>query len=107
VQPALVVEAQPLADADARLETVGIGLQVNLFVFQAAPQSLDKDIVQPASAAVHADPDPGGFQRVGERRAGELRALVGIEDLRPPISRKIGPTLWNGLQCITVVIVIR
>ena len=57
---------------------VGVGLQVNFLVLQAASQPLDKDVVQPAAAGVHADAHTGGFQRVGERRAGELRALVGV-----------------------------
>src|SRR5215469_10825645 len=78
VQPALVVEAEPLADADARLESIGIGFKMDLFVLQAAPQALDKDVVQPAPTAVHADPHPGGFQLVGKRRAGEWGTLVGV-----------------------------
>jgi len=52
VRSTLVIEVDPLADTDTRLETVGIGLQVDLFVLQAAPQPLDEDVVQPAPAAV-------------------------------------------------------
>ena len=59
--------------SNARLETNGIGLQVDLFASQAAPHPLDEDIVQPPPAAVHADAHAGGFQVVGKRRAGELR----------------------------------
>jgi hypothetical protein len=55
VQPSVVVKAEPLADGAARLESIGIGLQVHLFVLQAASQPLDEDVVQPAPAAVHAD----------------------------------------------------
>ena len=68
---------EPLADTDARLETVGIALQVALFILQAAPKSLDKDVVEPT--AVHADAHAGSFQLVGKRRAGELRPLIGVE----------------------------
>src|ERR1700730_1223872 len=89
VGAALIVEAQPLADADTRLETIGISLQVDLFVLQAAPQPLDEYIVQPAPATVHADPHSGGFQLVGKRRAGKLRALVGVEDLWPPFPQSV------------------
>ena len=42
-----------------------------------------------APAAVHADPHPGGFQLVGKRRAGELRTLIGVEDLGSPFSQGI------------------
>ena len=38
VRPELIVETEPLADADAPHVTIGIGLQVHFFVLQAAPQ---------------------------------------------------------------------
>src|SRR6516165_5029876 len=70
VRPAVIIEAKPLTDADARLEAVGIGLQMDLLMLQAAPQPFDEDVVQPAPAAIHADPDPGGFQLVGKGGGG-------------------------------------
>ena len=79
----------PLADADACLETIGLGLQMDLFVFQAAPQPLDENIVQPAPAAVHADARALGFQLVGKRRTGELCSLVGVKDLWSPFSQGV------------------
>jgi hypothetical protein len=39
-----VVEAEPLADADARLESIGIYLRVDLLILQAAPQRLTKTL---------------------------------------------------------------
>src|SRR4051812_20606085 len=57
---------------------------MDLLVLQAAPLPLDEDVVQPAPAPIHADPHLGTFQPVGKRSAGDLRTLVGIEDLRPP-----------------------
>ena len=44
MRPTLVVETEPLADADARLETVAAGLQVNLLIRQAAPQPFDETV---------------------------------------------------------------
>jgi hypothetical protein len=47
----LLRERQPPSRSDraaggyTRLETIGISLQVDLFVLQAAPQPLDEDIV--------------------------------------------------------------
>ena len=101
VRPGVVIEGDPLAGADARLETIGpriqpsagprtgSGLQVDLFVLQAAPQPFDENVVQPAPTAIHADPHSGGFQLVGKPRAGELRTLVGVEDLRPPLPQRV------------------
>jgi hypothetical protein len=48
-------------------------------VFHGPPQTLDKDVVVAAPASVHADLDRVILQHVGERVAGELRALIGIE----------------------------
>jgi hypothetical protein len=45
----VVVETDPLVDADTRFKRIGIGLQVHLFVLQAAPQTLGEDVVQPDS----------------------------------------------------------
>ena len=79
--PALIIKAEPLADTDAPNETIGVGLHVDLFVLQAAPQPLDENIVQSAPAAVHADLHGGGFQPVCKRCTGESRGSVGVEDL--------------------------
>jgi ACS family tartrate transporter-like MFS transporter len=42
----LVVENQPSPDAGLSRGDVAIGMQVNLLVFEAAPQPLDEDVVQ-------------------------------------------------------------
>ena len=50
------------------------------------PQALDEDVVVAAPTSIHADLDPVVAQHLGELVAGELRALIGIEDagLREP-----------------------
>src|SRR5215470_7865708 len=78
----VIVEGHPRCDPGARLATIGIAFQVDVFVLQAAPQALDEHVVHPAAAAVHRDLDTGAFERAGEGHAGELAALVGVEDLR-------------------------
>ena len=65
-----------------RLAPVGIALQVDVLVLERAPQPFDEHVVHPAAAAVHRDAQSGGDQHPGERSAGELAALVGVEDLR-------------------------
>src|SRR5277367_1790792 len=79
VRPPMVVELHPLADPDPRFAAVGVGLEMNLLIFDRAPQPLDEDVVHEAAASVHRNRDPGGLQLAGERGAGELRALVGVE----------------------------
>src|ERR1700736_5756815 len=77
----LVIKAEPGADAGLGLGDADIGVEVDLLVFEAAPQPLDKDIVHAAALAIHADRDRVALQGTGEVVAGELAALIGIEDL--------------------------
>ena len=84
----LVIKAEPGADAGLGLGDAGIGVEVDLLVFEAAPQPLDEDVVHVAALAVHADRDPVALQGAGEVVAGELAALVGVEDLGPAVPRE-------------------
>src|SRR5499427_2620387 len=78
----LIVETEPGADAGSGLGDCRISAKVDLLVFEAAPQSLDKDVVHAPAFAVHADHDAMPLQRAGKLVAGELAALIGIEALR-------------------------
>lgn len=51
-------------------------------VFQGAPQAFDEDVIHPAAAAVHRDLDPLPIEDAGEGGAGELVALVSVENVR-------------------------
>ena len=66
-----VVEAEPRANASPGLDNAGIGVEVDLLVFKAPPQSLDKDVVHAASLAIHAGGDGVALQSAGELVAGE------------------------------------
>src|SRR6202035_4108183 len=68
----LVIEAEPGADAGLRFGDAGIRVEVDLFVFEAAPQPLDKDVVHVAALAIHADRDFVALQGAGEVVAGDL-----------------------------------
>src|SRR5438309_6918170 len=45
----LVIKAEPGADAGLGLGDTGIGVEVDLLVFEAAPQPLDEDVVHVAA----------------------------------------------------------
>jgi hypothetical protein len=47
-----------------------------------AGRPLNEHVVAPGALAVHADGDAARLQNVEELGAGELAALVGVEDLR-------------------------
>lgn len=83
MQPLLVVEPQPAANALARLRNRAIRFDEYILILQAAPKPLDKNIVQEPPLAIHADPDAAAFQLVEKPGTGELDALIGIENLGP------------------------
>ena len=64
-----------------------VGVQIDMLVLHRAPEALDKDVVHLSSFAIHADLNAVCLQDAGEVPAGELRALVGVEDLRPAVFR--------------------
>ena len=61
-------------------------MQIKLFAFDTAPESFKKYAVTPAAFAAHADLNVVIFQHAGKNRAGELTALVGVEDFRLAIT---------------------
>src|SRR5262245_24813715 len=83
-----VVEVDVAAKRGTRLADAVIGPQIHLLVFDAAPETLDEDVVAPRAAAVHADRDPTLDENVGEGLRGKLAALVGVEDLGHAMTSK-------------------
>src|SRR5450830_1215424 len=82
MRSAAVVEVQVAADRSAGLADAIVGPQIHLLIFDAAPQPLDEDIIPPGALAIHADGDPVFDQHASECSAGELAALIGVEDIR-------------------------
>src|SRR5206468_6889157 len=89
-----VIKVEVTADRCAGITDAVVGSQIHLLVFDAAPQPLDKDVVAPSALAIHADGDPVLDQRAGECSAGELTALVGVEDVRLAVASE------SILQCL-------
>src|SRR5246127_3696316 len=83
-----VVKLQPGANAGPGFGDTRIGIEVDLLIFETAPQPLNEDVVHTPALAVHADRDTMPLQGAGEVITGELAALVGIEDFRPAIVRQ-------------------
>lgn len=57
-------------------------MQIDLFILDRPADPLDENVVAPAAFAIHADGDALFFELPGEGFAGELRALIGVEDFR-------------------------
>src|SRR6202521_6417983 len=75
-----IIPVEELGQAAPLFDAVGRWAEVAPFVLHGPPQALDEDVVVAAPASIHADLDPAIAQHRGELVAGELRALIGIED---------------------------
>jgi len=82
-----VVEVQISADRYEGLGHAVVAFEINLLVFDAAPQPLDEDVVASRALVIHADRNAVLDRHAGERGTRELRALAGVEDLRPAVRR--------------------
>jgi len=82
MQATAIVEVEVAADRCARLGRGVVGSEIHLLVLDAAPQTLDEDIVPPGALAVHADGNAIFDQHASECLAGELAALIRVEDFR-------------------------
>ena len=76
-----IIPAEEFGKAALLFDAVGRRTQIDPFVLDGPPQALDEDVIVATPAPVHADLDPVIPQHLRERVAGELRTLVGIEDL--------------------------
>ena len=76
-----VVKNEIVPQAFPRMIHVLVFLQVDLLVFDRSPQPLHKDVVVETALSVHADPHTGGLQTAREVFAGELGALITVENL--------------------------
>jgi hypothetical protein len=59
-----------------------VGMQVNFFVLDLAPDQFDEHVVAPAALSIHADGDALLLQSTDEGLACKLTTFVGVEDLR-------------------------
>ena len=82
----LIVVAEEAVEAGEQLLWILVAAQVDVLVLDGAPEPFDEDIVHPTPAPVHADPYLRVPQDVQEGVAGELRPLVGVEDLGFPVA---------------------
>ena len=80
--PLGIVEVDPLADNPVRLEAVGQLVQISRLVFERPPQTFDEDVVHVPASSVHRYLDLRVLENTGELEAGELAALIRIENLR-------------------------
>ena len=80
--PFRVVEVEVVAESVIELLTGFVEIEVDVFILDRPPQSLNEDVVEAPAPPIHADFDVVLQKNCGEGFAGELSALVSVEDLR-------------------------
>ena len=83
MRPLEIVKVEVGAEPAARLPDAFLVAQEDLLVLDAAPQTLDENVVENPAATVHADANASLFEHCGKLLARELRALVTVENLGP------------------------
>src|SRR5215475_1437889 len=79
--PFTIIKIEIVANSRQERRYVLVSLDVNIFVLERPPEAFDKDIVKDPSTAIHTDQDAGSLQPPGKFAAGELRALITVENL--------------------------
>ncbi len=75
-----IIVADPARDPGAQFSAGFESMQIYAFIFQRTPQPLNENVVHPAAAPIHADPDALGLQNPAKAGAGELTVLIGIHN---------------------------
>ncbi len=78
----LVIECQVALHALVRTPNGVVGVQIDLLVSEAFPESFYQHGIPPTPFSIHADLDAVVRQESRELLAGELAALIGVEDGR-------------------------
>jgi hypothetical protein len=76
-----VVLLEPFVESGFEGGQGAVFVEIDFFVFDAAPESFDEDVVHVSASAVHADGNAEGGEFLCPFLGGELAALVGIEDV--------------------------
>src|SRR5512137_2784988 len=71
----------------------GISIQIYVLIFDGSPEPFDKNVIAPAALAIHADLNSISLEKACKFGAGELAALVRVEDIRAATKR------YSFLQC--------
>ena len=78
----VIVVINPASDVLTGFPAAGYSNQIDAFIFEAAPQTFDKDVIHPAALAIHRDTNASSLQCAGPLEADELAPLICVEDIR-------------------------
>ena len=81
MEPGAVIEGLDIVeDGAARLGVSGEALLIDQFLFEAAPERLDKGVIVAVTFATHGGHEPVLGEELAVGRAGELAPTIGVEE---------------------------
>ena len=80
MQPPMIVEVQVATQPLPGVPRCDVLVQVDLFIFDRAPQALRQDVVQGAPLAIHTNLHPSGKQSLSVLRTREMAPLIAVPD---------------------------
>src|SRR3954453_4423247 len=84
MRPLCIVEVEVTRQRRPCFTNTVVGPQIDLFIFHRPPKALDKNVVPPGTAAIHAHRNPVLQQQPRKGPTCKLATLIGIEKPRPP-----------------------
>jgi hypothetical protein len=76
-------------------------VQIDFLLLNRTPEALDEDIIERPSTPIPVDLNARPLQPMGVDGAGELGALVGVEDAGPPLPQGIsGAAKQKGVSSV-------
>lgn len=76
-----IVKCHPILDDASGLEAVSDFFEIDRFLLQVPPETLDEDVIEMSAPSIHRDTHPSVGQGRDPSRSGELAALIRIHDL--------------------------
>jgi hypothetical protein len=76
----MIVELEVLVDPVSGLPRRVVLIEINLFIFEASPESLSENVVDGPTFAIHADLDVSGDEPLQIAIAGKVAPLITVED---------------------------
>ena len=80
-----VVKADIAPKGGPGLRYIAVSPQIDFFIFDGSPKTLDEDIVTPRAFSVHADLDLPVGQHFDKLNRSELATLIRVEDFGGPM----------------------
>ena len=97
-----IVIADPTSQPGAQFRAIVECMQVDTFIFQAAPEPLDEHVIHPSAPAVHGNTHARVPQNAGKAGRNKLAPLIGVEDFGLPYraSASLSASMQNSVSIV-------